>query len=142
MEVKVEMEEREVKVQRALKWLQDITKGAIGYEIETRTLQGLEDVNGNWHVGAMATIIDNVGAAAIYSAGDSVKLTVNFNISYYSTAKIQEEVEIEAKVIGNKGKLTSVVVEVRKKDGELIAIGKQWTASNDIRAPWDRPSKL
>lgn len=50
--------------------------------------------------------------------------------------RLQEQVEIEAKVIGNKGKLTSVVVEVRKKDnGELIAIGKQWTASNAYRSP-------
>ncbi|XP_022777175.1 uncharacterized protein LOC111318578 isoform X1 [Durio zibethinus] len=154
------MEESILQMQRSLKWLQDVTTGAIGYELESRTLQGLQviraqrgflrcsfivpthasDVNGNWHVGAIATIIDNVGGAAIYSIGDHLKVTVNFNISYYSTAKIQEEVEIEAKVIGNKGKLTSVVVDVRKKhNGELIAIGKQWTASNDYRSPQPRP---
>ena len=53
---------------------------------------------------------------------------------------MQEEVEIEAKVIGKKGKLISVEVEVRKKDnGELIAIGKQWTASNDYRSPLPQP---
>ncbi|XWS20261.1 hypothetical protein CRYUN_Cryun31cG0085500 [Craigia yunnanensis] len=150
------MEESTAQMQRSLKWLQDVTTGAIGYELESRTLQGLQvirvhkgfvccnftvptqatDVNGNWHVGAIATIIDNVGGAAVYSIGDHLNVTVNFNISYYSTAKIQEEVEIEAKVIGKKGKLTSVVVEVRKKDnGELIAIGKQWTASSDYRSP-------
>ncbi|XP_022777176.1 uncharacterized protein LOC111318578 isoform X2 [Durio zibethinus] len=138
------MEESILQMQRSLKWLQDVTTGAIGYELESRTLQGLQviraqrgflrcsfivpthasDVNGNWHVGAIATIIDNVGGAAIYSIGDHLK----------------EEVEIEAKVIGNKGKLTSVVVDVRKKhNGELIAIGKQWTASNDYRSPQPRP---
>ena len=48
---------------------------------------------------------------------------------------MQEEVEIEGKVLGNKGKLTSVVVEIRKKDnGELVAIGEQWSASH-FRAP-------
>ncbi|XVF24958.1 hypothetical protein REPUB_Repub13aG0172400 [Reevesia pubescens] len=150
------MEESIVQMQRSLKWLQDVTTGAIGYEIESRTLGGLHvihaqrgflrcnftvpthasDVNGNWHVGAIATMIDNVGGAAIYSIGDRLKVTLNFNISYYSTAKIQEKVEIEAKVIGNEGKLTSVVVEVRKKNsGELIAIGNQWAASNDYRSP-------
>ncbi|XWS18984.1 hypothetical protein CRYUN_Cryun32bG0091800 [Craigia yunnanensis] len=150
------MEESIVQIQRSLKWLEDVTTGAIGYELESRTVRGLQvvqaergflrcnfivpdlasDVNGNWHVGAIATIIDNVGGAAVYSIGDRLNVTVNFNISYYSTAKIQEEVEIEAKVIGKKGKLISVVVEVRKKDnGELIAIGKQWTASHDYRTP-------
>ncbi len=42
----------------------------------------------------------------------------------------QEEVEIEAKVVAEKEILTSVVVEVRKKDnGVLIALGKQWMAT-------------
>ncbi|MBA0691805.1 hypothetical protein Goari_009414 [Gossypium aridum] len=38
-----------------------------------------------------------------------------------------EEVEIEAKVKGHEGKLTSVVVEVRNKpkNGQLLAIGTQ-----------------
>lgn len=58
--------------------------------------------------------------------------------------KLQEEVEIVAKVVGNKGKLSSIRLEVKKKDnGELIAIAKQWTASNEFRAPWiNHPSKL
>ena len=96
-------------VERSLKWLEDASTGAIGYELESRTLQGLQvvrfeqgfvrcnftvpshasDVNGNWQVGAIATLIDNVGGAAIYTISDRVKVTVNFNISYYSTAKIQ-----------------------------------------------------
>ncbi|KAK5832029.1 hypothetical protein PVK06_015828 [Gossypium arboreum] len=38
-----------------------------------------------------------------------------------------EEVEIEAKVKGHEGKLTSVVVKVRNKpkNGQLLAIGTQ-----------------
>lgn len=44
----------------------------------------------------------------------------------------QEEVEIEAKVVGEKAKLTSVLIEIRKKqNGEVIGLGKQWTASNN-----------
>ena len=39
----------------------------------------------------------------------------------------QEEVEMEGRVVSRKGKLTSAVVEVRKKEsGELVAIGRQW----------------
>nr|POF06368.1 hypothetical protein CFP56_59431 [Quercus suber] len=49
----------------------------------------LADKDGNWHVGAMATLIDNVGAATIFSSIGLVKASVELNISYYSTAKIQ-----------------------------------------------------
>lgn len=47
-------------------------------------------------------------------------------INYY----LQEEIEIEAKVVKERGRLILHVVEVRRKNsGELIAIGKQWMAS-------------
>ena len=51
--------------------------------------------------------------------------------------------EIEAKVIGEKGKLSQVVVEVRRKgNGELIALGKQWMASTKDSAKASQASKL
>ncbi|GMI93799.1 hypothetical protein like AT3G16175 [Hibiscus trionum] len=146
-----------LQLQRSLKWLHDVTNGATGYEIEARSLRGLQvtkaqigflrcnflvpahasDMNGNWHIGAIATIVDNVGGTAVYSTGDHLKVTVSFNIQYHSTAKIQEEVEIEAKVKGENGKLTSVVIEVRNKskNGRLIAIATQWTAGKDYNSP-------
>ncbi|KAE8680769.1 putative pentatricopeptide repeat-containing protein [Hibiscus syriacus] len=65
----------------------------------------LYDRDGNWHVGAMATLIDDVAAAAIYSIVDHVKVSLDFSISFHSTARIQEEVEIEARVVAEKGKL-------------------------------------
>ncbi|XP_022715002.1 uncharacterized protein LOC111274545 isoform X2 [Durio zibethinus] len=126
-------------LQKSLKWLGGLSNGIISHELEALTLEGLQILHGqkgfirygNWHVGAMATLIDDVGAAAIYSVADHVKASLDFDISFHSTAKIQEEVEIEAKVIGQKGKLTQVVVDVRRKgNGELIALGKQWMASN------------
>ncbi|KAK6268061.1 hypothetical protein QUC31_012221 [Theobroma cacao] len=99
--------------------------------------------NGNWRVGAMATLIDDVGAAAIYSIADHVKASLDFNISFYSTAKIQEEVEIEAKVTGDKEKLAHAVVEVRRKENrELIALAKQWMASSKNTAKAAQGSKL
>ncbi|XP_012447581.1 uncharacterized protein LOC105770789 [Gossypium raimondii] len=104
------------------------------------------DAHGNWQVGAIATIVDIVASMAICTETAIIRgnVTMDYNISYYSSAKIQEEVEIVAKVVGNKGKLSSTRVEVKKKDdGELIAIAKQWTASNEFRAPWiNHPSKL
>lgn len=51
----------------------------------------------------------------------------------------QEEIEIEAKVVGGQGKLVAFVVEImRKSSGELIAIGKQWTTTK----PQARSSRL
>ncbi|GFY97057.1 hypothetical protein Acr_11g0013630 [Actinidia rufa] len=76
--------------------------------------------DGNWHVGAIAVLVDNVGAAAIASYVGHVQVSVDFN----------EEVEIEGKAIGHKDKLSLVEVNVKKKDsGELIVIAKQWMSS-------------
>ncbi|XP_030972474.1 uncharacterized protein LOC115992418 [Quercus lobata] len=150
-------------VEISLKWLEGLSSGKICKEVETITMEGLKvvhgqkgfirchflvpsrlaDKDGNWHVGAMATLIDNVGAATIFSSIGLVKASVELNISYYSTAKIQEEVEIEAKVVADKEILTSVVVEVRKKDnGELIALGKQWMATLTLKVKLGEMSKL
>ncbi|CAN1836749.1 hypothetical protein LINPERHAP1_LOCUS34873 [Linum perenne] len=88
-------------------------------------------VKGNWEVGAIATLIDDVGAAAIFSMVGHVKASLDFTVSFFSTAKSLEEIEVEAKVIGEKGRLASVVIEVRRRsNGELIALGKQWMASH------------
>ncbi|XVE88872.1 hypothetical protein DITRI_Ditri19aG0103600 [Diplodiscus trichospermus] len=96
-------------LQKVLIWLQDLVRGAVGYELENRILQGLcitqarkgfircalivptqaSDVDGNWHVGAIATLIDVIGAAAIYSVAHRLITSVDLSISYYSTAKIQ-----------------------------------------------------
>ena len=49
----------------------------------------IQDGDGNWHVAAIATIVDTIGSLAIYSATDCAKVTTDYNISYYSSAKIQ-----------------------------------------------------
>lgn len=46
---------------------------------------------------------------------------------------IQEKVEIEAKIVGEKGRLISVIVEIKKKDNaELVAVGRVWITTDDI----------
>ncbi|OMO66681.1 Thioesterase superfamily [Corchorus olitorius] len=121
-------------VQISQKWLLGLSEGTLSHQLEAIAMEGLQilhsqkgfircnfvvpsrasDADGNWHVGAMATLIDDVGAAAIYSLVNHVKASLDFSISFYSTAKIGEEVEIEAKVEANKGKLSHVLVEFRK----------------------------
>lgn len=42
----------------------------------------------------------------------------------------QDEVEIDAKVYVNQGKITTMIAEIKKKEsGEMLALGRQWMAS-------------
>lgn len=46
----------------------------------------------------------------------------------------QEEVEIDAHTVERKGKLTMVVVHIRKKASkQLVAIGRQWMTFSSAR---------
>ncbi|GMN37191.1 hypothetical protein TIFTF001_006627 [Ficus carica] len=96
-------------LQESQKWLQHLSKGNQGSELVTSTLQGLKvvashegyfrchflvpssllDQHGNWHVGAIATLIDSVGNATAYSMSGPLKGSVDFTVSYFSTAKFQ-----------------------------------------------------
>ncbi|KAJ3708937.1 hypothetical protein LUZ61_012642 [Rhynchospora tenuis] len=94
----------------------------------------LTDIEGNWQPGPIAALIDMVSAAAIMSCEDTIKVSVDLNISFFSPAKIGEEMDIEAIVLQNKGKLTGAVVEIRKKgDRNLVAAGRQWMTSSSAR---------
>ncbi|OWM78144.1 acyl-coenzyme A thioesterase 13 [Punica granatum] len=146
------MEEKQTpRLKESLKWLADLSEGANKTaEFDFLNLQGLRivraregyllcnfvlpsrlsDGDGNWEAGAMATLIDDVGSVVVVTATGTVKATLDLSISYISPAKVQEEIEIEAKVVGPKGKLALVVVEVKRKaDAKLIAIAQQWMAS-------------
>ncbi|CAG7896574.1 hypothetical protein HID58_028428 [Brassica napus] len=103
--------------------------------------------DGTIHTGAIAAIMENIGATAIFSAGGSDHASVDFNYSLYSTAKKQDEVKIEARVIGRKDDLTSAVIEIRREcDEELIATGRLWMVQrrslNVKHNGVDLPSKL
>ncbi|MFQ6652974.1 hypothetical protein Gotur_024602 [Gossypium turneri] len=78
-------------------------------------------------------LVDIIGLLTVYSFANRVTSTVDLNVSYYSTATIQEHVEIESKVSANRGKRMHAVVEVRRKgNGEVIAIGKLRMALNKL----------
>ncbi|VVB00474.1 unnamed protein product [Arabis nemorensis] len=78
--------------------------------------------DGVWHGRAIASVIDMIRAAVVYSAGNGLHVSLDFNTSFYSTAKIQEEVEIEGRVVASKRGLKGAVVEIRREgNGEVIA---------------------
>ncbi|VVA97815.1 unnamed protein product [Arabis nemorensis] len=91
--------------------------------------------DGIWQAGAITTVIDGIGAAAVYSTGDGLYSSLDLNVSFYSTAKIQEKVEVEARVKAtNNGGLKSAVIEIRREsNGEIIATGRMWMSPLSVK---------
>ncbi|KAK4741818.1 hypothetical protein SAY87_025406 [Trapa incisa] len=83
--------------------------------------------SGNFlHGGATASLVDLVGSAVIYTLGSSTTgVSLEINISYLDAAYIDEEIEIEAKVLRVGKAIGVVTVELRKKSsGRIIAQGR------------------
>ncbi|XP_031094659.1 acyl-coenzyme A thioesterase 13-like [Ipomoea triloba] len=78
------------------------------------------------HGGATASLVDIVGSAAVYTMGaPNSGASVEINVSYLDVAFLDEEVEIEAKVLRMGKSIAVVSVELRKKKtGKIIAQGR------------------
>ncbi|MBA0683923.1 hypothetical protein Goari_025547, partial [Gossypium aridum] len=96
-------------LKKSLAWLHGVLRGKMGHGIETRVLQGLRvihaekgfmqfdfvvpnivsDVDGNWHVGALASLLELIGTITTFSYADCVFTVADFNSSYYLIVKIQ-----------------------------------------------------
>ncbi|XP_048499429.1 uncharacterized protein LOC104890464 isoform X2 [Beta vulgaris subsp. vulgaris] len=78
------------------------------------------------HGGAIASLVDLVGSAVIYTVGaPSTGVSVEINVSYLDAALIDEEIEIEAKALRVGKSIAVVSVELRKKgSGKIIAQGR------------------
>ncbi|KAJ8641869.1 hypothetical protein MRB53_018563 [Persea americana] len=77
------------------------------------------------HGGATASLVDLVGSAAIFTVAPASGVSIEINVSYLDSAFLDEELEIEAKVL-RVGKTVGVVsVELRKKStGKIVAQGR------------------
>ncbi|KAJ8749792.1 hypothetical protein K2173_012343 [Erythroxylum novogranatense] len=85
----------------------------------------LTDRNGNLANGAIANLVDEVGATVVYVEGLPMNVSVDMCICFLSTAKVNDELEIIAKILGQKGGYKGTIVLVRNKaTGELIAEGR------------------
>jgi len=86
----------------------------------------LVDESGHWRTSALMTLVDMICAAAIMTCGLELKVSVDYNVSYISPVKVRDEIEIDARVVGHKGGLSTVVVELRNKGtGDLVAQARQ-----------------
>ncbi|KAK8601648.1 hypothetical protein V6N12_051477 [Hibiscus sabdariffa] len=85
----------------------------------------LTDKNGNLATGAIANIVDEIGSAAVFVIGLPMKVSVDISISFLGTAKLDDELEITSRALGQRGNYCGTSVLVRNKaTGELIAEGR------------------
>ncbi|KVH97983.1 uncharacterized protein LOC112511537 isoform X1 [Cynara cardunculus var. scolymus] len=143
----------------ARKWLENSSK----FQLDGLALQGMRidrvekglircdfvvpdnllDGEGNWNVGAISVLIDDMAASAVFSCCAGILATMDFTLSFYSAVKVDEVVEIEANVVGQKGNLVAVVVNIKKKgNGEKVATGKQWMHTAPFKSSQAGKSKL
>ncbi|KAF8010368.1 hypothetical protein BT93_J1101 [Corymbia citriodora subsp. variegata] len=85
----------------------------------------LTDRDGNLARGAIANMVDEIGYSVLHVEGLPISVSVNMSISYLSPAKINDELEITSKVLGQKGGYFATIVLMRNKvTGEIIAEGR------------------
>ncbi|KAF0920689.1 hypothetical protein E2562_036192 [Oryza meyeriana var. granulata] len=78
------------------------------------------------HGGAVASLVDLVGSAVFFAGGSpTTGVSVEITVSYLDAARANEEIEIEATVLGIGETTGCVTVEVRRKGtGEVLAHGR------------------
>ncbi|KAF5446780.1 hypothetical protein F2P56_032382 [Juglans regia] len=85
----------------------------------------LADRNGNLASGAIANLVDEVGGAVVHVEGLPMNVSVDMSISFVSTAKVNDELEITSRVLGKKGGYAGTIVLMRNKaTGDIIAEGR------------------
>ncbi|XP_068310466.1 uncharacterized protein [Pyrus communis] len=84
----------------------------------------LTDRAGNLANGAIANLVDQVGAA-VHVRGLPVNVSVDISISFMSKAKLGDELEITSRVLGQRDRYCGTSILVRNKaTGEVIAEGR------------------
>lgn len=78
------------------------------------------------HGGAITSLVDIIGSAAIFSTGAPYSgVSVDINVTFMAGAPLGEEIEIEAKALRVGKNLAFVVVDIRlKTTGKLVAQGR------------------
>ncbi|PWA74113.1 Acyl-coenzyme A thioesterase 13 [Artemisia annua] len=96
----------------------------------------LTDRNGNMAVGAIANLVDEIGATMVYEKDVPMNVSIDMSISYLSTAKLNDELEISAKLLGGKGAFNGTLVLLKNKaTGEVIAEGRHSLISGVNTSP-------
>ncbi|KAK4606727.1 hypothetical protein RGQ29_000815 [Quercus rubra] len=85
----------------------------------------LTDRTGKLASGAIANLVDIVGGCVVHVEGLPVNVSVDISISFLSTARPDDELEITSRALGQRGGYFGTVVVIRNKTtGEIIAEGR------------------
>ena len=87
----------------------------------------VQNLGGNLHGGAIATLVDDAGTIAIMTADKDGRpgVTTDLNVSYFSAGRAGEAVLIDAEVLKVGRTMAYVSVDLlREKDGVKIAQGR------------------
>ncbi|XP_062015213.1 uncharacterized protein LOC133731809 [Rosa rugosa] len=85
----------------------------------------LTDRAGNLAQGAIANLVDVVGASVAYIHGLPMNVSVDISVSYMSKAKLDDELEITSQRLGRRGGYSGAIVILRNKaTGEVVAEGR------------------
>ncbi|KAF5939583.1 hypothetical protein HYC85_023842 [Camellia sinensis] len=83
------------------------------------------DRSGKLCTGAIANLVDEVGGAVVNVEGLPRNVSVDMSISFLSTAKLDDELEITSRVLGQRGGYFGTIVLIRNKaTGEVVAEGR------------------
>ncbi|CAL5353102.1 unnamed protein product [Camellia sinensis] len=83
------------------------------------------DRSGKLCTGAIANLVDEVGGAVVYVEGLPMNVSVDMSISVLSTAKLDDELEITSRVLGQRGGYFGTIVLIRNKaTGKVVAEGR------------------
>lgn len=95
--------------------------------VELDVAEGVQNMNGSLHGGAIATLVDDAGTLAIITADRENRpgVTTDLNVSYFAPAPGGSTVVAEGAVLKIGKTLAFVTVDVkRKSDGVLVAQGR------------------
>lgn len=83
------------------------------------------DRSGNLAPGAIANLVDELGAIVKHKETPPMDVSVNMSMSFMSTAKVDDELEITSSLRGELGHIyvTSVLI-TKKSTGEIVAEGQ------------------
>jgi acyl-coenzyme A thioesterase 13 len=106
--------------------LTSVSSGGGRARVELTVTPALQNVNGTLHGGAIATLIDHAGTAAIKSADRQGRpgVSTDLNVSFFAPAPGGVTVIAEAAVLKIGKTLAFVTVDVRLPDGTLVAQGR------------------
>lgn len=104
-----------------------ISSGSVTCELDVK--EGLQNSYTSLHGGAVATIVDVVGTMALLTMDPTrAGVSVDLSVSYLTAAKAGETITAVGTVLKTGKRLGFAQVELRHKDGSLVATGRHTKA--------------